>query len=110
MIVNSLIAIFVGLFFTGYMIPVANISSQTIWQTSVPLELQGRAYGVRRFLAQVLGPFSMIFAGYFGEVIGVAEVILGTSIIGLALLNYLWFYTKLPNVERILNEQLSGND
>ena len=35
-IVNSLIAIFVGLFFTGYMIPVANISSQTIWQTSVP--------------------------------------------------------------------------
>ena len=109
-IVNSLIAIFVGLFFTGYMIPVANISSQTIWQTSVPLELQGRVYGVRRFIAQALGPFSMIFAGYFGEVIGIAEVILGSSIIGLTLLIYLWFYTKLPNVERILNEQLSGND
>lgn len=100
---GSFEVLIIGLFINGVMLPVANISSQTIWQTVVPLELQGRVYSVRRFVAQVLGPVAMFLSGIFGELLGIPIVILFTSIAGAIITLYLWLFTALPHVEKMLN-------
>ncbi|MGA7730404.1 MAG: MFS transporter [Chloroflexia bacterium] len=45
------------------LVPVMNSHSQTIWQTQVPRELQGRVFAVRRVIAQFSAPVSTLLAG-----------------------------------------------
>jgi MFS transporter, DHA3 family, macrolide efflux protein len=45
------------------LIPVLNAHSQTIWQTQVPRELQGRVFAVRRVIAQFSQPVGTLLAG-----------------------------------------------
>jgi len=51
------------LFLIGVIFPVSNVHSQSIWQTQVPRELQGRVFAVRRVIAQCAGPLGMAIAG-----------------------------------------------
>jgi MFS family permease len=46
----------------GASVPLANASSQTIWQSAVPIELQGRVYAVRRMIAWGLNPLSILIS------------------------------------------------
>jgi len=46
--------------------PLMNAHSQSIWQTQVPRELQGRVFSVRRLIAQFTSPISMALTGVFG--------------------------------------------
>ncbi len=55
-----LVAGFLGSFFGG---PLINSSNQAIWQAKVPPDLQGRVFGVRRLLAQIVGPLGIVIAG-----------------------------------------------
>jgi MFS family permease len=48
------------------LIPIMNSHSQTIWQTQVPREVQGRVFAVRRVIAQFSGPIGMLMAGIAG--------------------------------------------
>jgi len=43
--------------------PMVNASSQAIWQSKVPPDLQGRVFSVRLMIAQFGGPLSMLLAG-----------------------------------------------
>lgn len=45
-------------------LPIMNSHSQTIWQTQVPVELQGRVFSVRRVIAQFAWPLSTALAGW----------------------------------------------
>jgi MFS family permease len=45
------------------LVPIMNSHSQTIWQTQVPRELQGRVFAVRRVIAQFSAPVSTLLAG-----------------------------------------------
>ncbi len=44
---------------------VANASSQAIWQSIVPVEMQGRVFSARRFIAQFVGVIPMALSGPF---------------------------------------------
>jgi len=44
-------------------IPLINSSNQAIWQSKIPLNLQGRVFSVRRLIAQVVTPLGMLIAG-----------------------------------------------
>jgi MFS transporter, DHA3 family, macrolide efflux protein len=44
-------------------LPFINGSNQAIWQSKVAPEVQGRVFSVRRFIAQVTAPISMLVAG-----------------------------------------------
>lgn len=44
-------------------LPFLNGSNQAIWQSKVAPEVQGRVFSVRRFIAQVTAPISMLVAG-----------------------------------------------
>jgi DHA3 family macrolide efflux protein-like MFS transporter len=50
-------------FFSGFFIPIANGSSQAIWQAKVAPDVQGRVFAVRRLIAQIAGPLGMLIAG-----------------------------------------------
>lgn len=46
----------------GGSIPLLNASSQTIWQSRVPSELQGRVFAVRKMIAWALNPISIVLS------------------------------------------------
>ncbi|HEX8220753.1 MAG TPA: MFS transporter [Chloroflexia bacterium] len=48
------------------LVPIMNAHSQTIWQTQVPRELQGRVFSVRRVIAQFSAPLGVLLAGLTG--------------------------------------------
>jgi len=45
------------------LLPTLNGSSQTIWQTKVAPDVQGRVFAARRLVAQVSAPVAMFLAG-----------------------------------------------
>ena len=52
-----------GLFFSGFLLPILNGSSQAIWQAKVAPDVQGRVFSVRRLIAQITAPLAMLLAG-----------------------------------------------
>ncbi len=114
--------------FLGFaVIPIANGSSQAIWQAKVEPDVQGRVFAVRRLVAQISGPFALLIAGPLidnvfepamapggslagsvGAIIGTGAgrgaalmmLVLGLSTVGVTLLGY--FYRPLREVERRL--------
>jgi MFS transporter, DHA3 family, macrolide efflux protein len=50
-------------FIVGALFPIINGSSQAIWQSKVPLGLQGRVFTVRRLIGQFTLPLSIVVAG-----------------------------------------------
>ena len=52
-----------GNFGINFMIPILNGSNQAIWQAKVAPEVQGRVFAVRRLIAQITYPLSMLVAG-----------------------------------------------
>lgn len=50
--------------FIGFLvIPMANASSQAIWQAKVDPDVQGRVFAVRRLFAQITGPVAILAVG-----------------------------------------------
>jgi predicted MFS family arabinose efflux permease len=44
----------------GLSIPIVNVSSQLIWQTEVPPEIQGRIFSTRRMIAWAMNPVAIL--------------------------------------------------
>lgn len=53
-------------FLSAALVPFMNSHSQTIWQSQVAPEQQGRVFAVRRLIAQFTWPLSAAFAGWAG--------------------------------------------
>ena len=52
-----------GLFIGALIVPIANGSSQAIWQSKVPPDLQGRVFATRALIASIGSPIAMLLAG-----------------------------------------------
>ncbi|UCG90454.1 MAG: MFS transporter, partial [Candidatus Heimdallarchaeota archaeon] len=102
--VGSFPVISIGLFITGFVLPVANVSSEAIWAVTVPRELLGRVYAVRRTLAQMTAPVAMLLSGIIAEIIGLYSVLMICLVLGMLVLAYSWFFTALSQVEKIIQE------
>ncbi|MHA2100721.1 MAG: hypothetical protein ACW99A_18785, partial [Candidatus Kariarchaeaceae archaeon] len=99
-IFGSIPILILGMLIIGLGIPIANVHSMTIWQTTVPLELQGRVISVRLVVAQIISPVSLLGAGVVAKLIGITPLVIGVAAFGLLLLFYSWFFTSLPQVEK----------
>jgi DHA3 family macrolide efflux protein-like MFS transporter len=72
----------IGGFFSAFFSPVINSSNQSIWQAKVPPDLQGRVFGVRRLLAQIVGPLGIVLAGPLADRVFEPGLREGGSLVG----------------------------
>jgi DHA3 family macrolide efflux protein-like MFS transporter len=101
---GNFIALGAGLFVTGFVLPVANVSSETIWAKTVPKDKLGRVYAVRRTIAQISAPVGMLLGGGLAEIFMVVPVLAAFTTGGVLLLAYSWAFTSLPQVEKLVEE------
>jgi MFS family permease len=94
----------------GFTLPVANVSSQTIWQKLVPPEKIGRVFSVRQTVAQFTAPFSFLVAGILAQLYSIPLIFLvfGSTLIGVLLIA--WIFTALPRVEERLKDDEIGSE
>lgn len=60
---ESVVLVTAATFFIFMVLPVGNAASQAIWQSKVPLNVQGRVFALRRMIAMSLSPIAYISAG-----------------------------------------------
>jgi len=60
---QSLLVWAVGSFIGSLIVPVLNGSNQAIWQAKVPPDIQGKVFSIRRLIAWLASPLSMLLAG-----------------------------------------------
>ena len=92
----------IGMVITGSTLPLANVSSQNIWQTVVPPEKMGRIFAVRRTIAQISSPAAMILTGILVVFTGISELIFASIIAQYLVLLYIYFMTGFKHVEEDL--------
>ena len=82
-------------------LPVANVSTQTIMQTIVPMKMQGRVNSVTMALATAAQPLGMILSGTIVEFTRTAILFLGCAVSGILILTLSWFFTDIKSVEKV---------
>ncbi|TRO55401.1 MFS transporter [Candidatus Bathyarchaeota archaeon] len=99
-----------GIVLVGFTLPVANVSSQTIWQKVVPPEKMGRVFSVRLTIAQFTGPFAFLAAGILAEIFSIPLIFLFFGSIMISFLLLTWVFTGLRHVEEKLEKHEIGKD
>lgn len=59
----SIVLVTIAATATFFVLPIANGSSQAIWQSKVEPDIQGKVFAVRRLIAQIAGPVAIVAAG-----------------------------------------------
>jgi DHA3 family macrolide efflux protein-like MFS transporter len=85
----------------AFCVPVANVSTQTIIQTVVPMKMQGRVNSVTMALASVATPVGMILSGVIVEFTRTANLFLGCAGLGILVLTFSWLFTDIRHVEKM---------
>jgi MFS family permease len=93
-----------GVVLIGFTLPIANVSSQTIWQKVVPPEKLGRVFSVRTTIAQFTAPFAFLVAGILAELFSIPLIfiVFGSTLVTLLILA--WVLSDLPRVEKHLEK------
>lgn len=82
-------------------VPIANVNLQTIMQTIVPLNMQGRVFSVTMALATAAQPIGMILSGTIAVFTGTANLFLGCAAFGVVTLTIAWFFTDMRHIEKV---------
>ncbi|MCG3254040.1 MAG: MFS transporter [Candidatus Heimdallarchaeota archaeon] len=106
----------IGFLIIGFGLPMANISSQTIWQSVVPKEKLGRVMSVRIAIAQFTAPLGMILSGVItdaiarrlsknvaqevAEALSIKYIFIGATVLGIVFLAISWLFTSMRHVEK----------
>jgi DHA3 family macrolide efflux protein-like MFS transporter len=91
----------IGMATLGVCLPIANVSTQTIFQTVVPPEMQGRVTSVIMALASAATPAGMILSGIIVGFIRTADLFLGCAVSGMLIIAAAWFLTDIRQVEKL---------
>jgi DHA3 family macrolide efflux protein-like MFS transporter len=89
-------------------VPIANVNLQTIMQTIVPMNMQGRVFSVTMALATAAQPIGMILSGTIALFTGTANLFLGCAAIGMITLTIAWFFTDIRHVEKAAEPQFAS--
>jgi len=81
-------------------LPVANVLIQTITQTVVPLNMQGRVNAVTMALATAAQPVGMIISGAIVQFVRASYLFLGCSLSGMLILIFSWLFTDVKHIEK----------
>jgi len=76
-------------------LPVANVLLQTIMQTAVPLDMQGRVNSVTMALSMAAQPAGTLISGAIVQFTMTYQLFLGCSVVGIAIAVASWFLTDI---------------
>jgi predicted MFS family arabinose efflux permease len=79
---QNLVVWSIGAFFTTFLLPILNGSSQAIWQAKVAPDVQGRVFSVRRLIAQISAPVAILLSGPLADHVFEPAMMAGGSLTG----------------------------
>jgi DHA3 family macrolide efflux protein-like MFS transporter len=82
-------------------LPVANVLLQTIMQTVVPLDMQGRVNSVTMALSMAAQPAGTLISGAIVQFTMTYQLFLGCSLAGIAIAAASWFFTDIRHLEAL---------
>ncbi|NWG10841.1 MFS transporter [Candidatus Bathyarchaeota archaeon] len=94
--------------FMALFVPVANVTLQTIMQTTVPLNMQGRVFSVTMALAMAAQPAGIILSGTIAVLTGTANLFLACAAFGMLTMTLAWFFTDIRHVEKATEPAFSS--
>lgn len=100
----------VGALVMGFAIAPANVLISTIFQTRVPLQMQGRVNAVLGSLASAAQPFGMLLAGALVEFTSTAALFLMCTVGGLFTLTISWLFTDVRKLDSDLGQHLDSQN
>lgn len=83
----------------AFCVPIVNVLLQTIFQTIVPMKMQGRVNAVIMALASAATPLGMILSGTVVGFTGAANLFLGCAVMGILTVTLSWLFTDVRQVE-----------
>lgn len=98
-----------GAFVMSIGIPVANVLVFTIFQTVIPLGLQGRANSVIMALSAAATPLGIILAGALVVLTGTSNLFMACICLGLLTIAVSWFFTDVRYVDQ-LEQTILGSE
>jgi len=90
-----------GAFVMSIGIPVVNVLVWTIFQTVIPLEMQGRVNSVSMALSAAATPLGIILAGALVEFTGTGNLFMACIGLGLLTIAVSWFFTEVRYVDQM---------
>jgi len=82
-------------------LPIANVLLQTIMQTVVPLDMQGRVNSVTMALSMAAQPVGILLSGAIVQFTTTSYLFLGCSVSGILISIFSWFFTDIRHVETL---------
>ena len=83
----------------GIMLTIGRVASQTIWQKSIPKDMQGRVSSVRLSVSTAISPISIILTAFLINLIDVISIMYLFSVIGILLVLFFYFFSSIRHIE-----------
>jgi DHA3 family macrolide efflux protein-like MFS transporter len=96
---GNFLIIGIGRFILGANISIGIVMYFTILQISVPLSQQGRVFSIDTLISMAITPIAMLIAGPLSELIGIVNMFIIFSILGIIANFAVWFLTGLVKVD-----------
>lgn len=96
----------------GFTLPIINTIYMTIIQTTVPPDKMGRVSSTIQSLSSSIAPIGTLAAGPLTIAIGMRNIFLYSSILGVLVVFFIWRFTKIRHVDydnfEIIIEKING--
>jgi MFS family permease len=94
----------IGVLIMGFGIAPVNVSIQTIVQTVVPMDMQGRVNSVMGAGAMAASPAGMMLSGALAGLVGTSNLLLACAVSGILLQTLSWLFTGIRYAEETKEE------
>jgi DHA3 family macrolide efflux protein-like MFS transporter len=85
----------------GFAVAPANVLISVIFQTMVPMKMQGRVNSVLGSLSSAAMPFGMLLSGAVAGFMGTANLFLACTVSGILILTFSWLFTEVRYVDKV---------
>jgi DHA3 family macrolide efflux protein-like MFS transporter len=85
----------------GFAVAPANVLISVIFQTVVPMKMQGRVNSVLGSLGSAAMPVGMLLSGAVAGFMGTANLFLACAVSGILILTFSWLFTEVRYVDKV---------
>ncbi|MDH5403479.1 MAG: MFS transporter [Candidatus Heimdallarchaeota archaeon] len=83
----------------GIAVALVNVHSSLIWQSVVPLDMQGRVFAIRSTIALMSAPIAYLLTGFIVQFASILTIFTVVSICVVILCLISWFLTSIPHID-----------